>query len=49
VVEYLAARQWDVSVLPIREAHALNGFEFPDDEMTAMMAGLSYVSAVLKG
>jgi methyltransferase (TIGR00027 family) len=49
VVEYLAARQWDVSVLPIRVAHALNGFEFPDDEMTAMMAGLSYVSAVLKG
>jgi methyltransferase (TIGR00027 family) len=49
VVEYLAARGWDVSVLPMREAYALNGFEFPDDEMTAMMADLSYVSAVLKG
>jgi methyltransferase (TIGR00027 family) len=49
VVEYLAARDWDVSVLPMREAYALNGFEFPDDEMAAMMADLSYVSAVLKG
>jgi methyltransferase (TIGR00027 family) len=49
VVEYLTARGWDVSVLPMREAYALNGFEFPDDEMTAMMADLSYVSAVLKG
>jgi methyltransferase (TIGR00027 family) len=49
VVEYLAAKGWDVSVLPMREAYALNGFEFPDDEMTAMMADLSYVSAVLKG
>ena len=48
VVEYLAARGWDVSVLPMREAYALNGFDFPDDEMTAMMADLSYVSAVLK-
>jgi methyltransferase (TIGR00027 family) len=49
VVEYLAARGWDVSVLPMREAYALNGFDFPDDEMTAMMADLSYVGAVLKG
>ena len=49
VVDYLAARGWEVSVLGMREACALNGFEFPDDEMSAMFADLSYVSAVLTG
>ncbi len=49
VVDYLAARGWEVSVLPMREAYAANGFEFPDDEMSAIFADLRYVSAVLKG
>ncbi|TPG34367.1 class I SAM-dependent methyltransferase [Mycolicibacterium hodleri] len=49
VVDYLAARGWDVSVLGMREACAVNGFDFPDDEMSAMFADLSYVSAVLTG
>jgi methyltransferase (TIGR00027 family) len=49
VVEYLAERGWDVSVLTMREAYAVNGFDFPDDEMSAMFADLSYVSAVLEG
>ncbi|MBJ7341122.1 class I SAM-dependent methyltransferase [Mycolicibacterium sp.] len=49
VVDYLAARGWDVSVLGMREAFAVNGFDFPDDEMSAMFADLSYVSAVLTG
>jgi hypothetical protein len=33
----------------MREAHAVNGFEFHDDEMSKMFADLSYVSAVLGG
>jgi methyltransferase (TIGR00027 family) len=49
VVDYLAARGWDVSVLPTRDAYAANGFDFPDDEMSAMFADLRYVSAVLTG
>ncbi|MCW2513226.1 MAG: methyltransferase, putative, family [Mycobacterium sp.] len=49
VVEYLAERGWDVSVLTMREAYAVNGFDFPNDEMSAMFADLSYVSAVLGG
>jgi methyltransferase (TIGR00027 family) len=49
VVDYLAAHGWNVSVLPMREAYELNGFEFPDDEMSAIFADLSYVSAVLEG
>ena len=49
VVDYLGARGWDVSVLPMREAYELNGFDFPDDEMSAIFADLSYVSAVFTG
>jgi methyltransferase (TIGR00027 family) len=46
VIDYLASRGWDVSVTPMRDAHAANGFQFPDDEMTAAFSDLSYVSAV---
>jgi methyltransferase (TIGR00027 family) len=49
VVDYLALRGWDVSTLPMREGYAVNGFEFPDDEMSAIFADLTYVSAVLRG
>ncbi|MET0473260.1 MAG: class I SAM-dependent methyltransferase [Mycobacterium sp.] len=50
VVEYLAERGWDTSTLPTREGYAVNGFEFPeDDEMSAIFADLTYVSAVLRG
>jgi methyltransferase (TIGR00027 family) len=48
VVDYLAAAGWDVSTVSMRAAHEANGFEFPDDEMSAMLADLSYVSAVLR-
>jgi methyltransferase (TIGR00027 family) len=50
VVEYLAERGWETSTLPMREGYALNRFEFPDDdEMSALFADLTYVSAVLRG
>ena len=49
VIDYLGVHGWDVSALPTREAHAANGFEFPDDEMSAIFANLSYVSAALRG
>lgn len=49
VVDYLGARGWDVTALPSRDAHAANGFDFPDDEMSAIFANLRYVSAVLRG
>jgi methyltransferase (TIGR00027 family) len=49
VVDYLAKRGWDVSVLTMPDAYAANGFELPDDEMAAMFADLSYVSAILGG
>ena len=46
VTDYLASRGWDVSVTPMRDAHTANGFQFPEDEMTAAFSDLSYVSAV---
>ncbi|MDX1888301.1 class I SAM-dependent methyltransferase [Mycolicibacterium sp. 050158] len=49
VVDYLTARGWNVTVLSMREAYAVNGFEFTDDEVAGMFADLSYVSAVYEG
>jgi methyltransferase (TIGR00027 family) len=46
VIEYLTAHGWEVSAQTMQEAYSANGFEFPDDETTAMFANLSYVSAV---
>jgi hypothetical protein len=31
----------------MRDAHLSNGFEMPDDEMSAIFANLSYLSATL--
>ena len=47
-VSYLQERGWNVTALPMREAYAANGFEFPDDEMSRIMGDLSYVRAVLE-
>lgn len=48
-VEYLRARGWQVSALPIREAYAANDFEYLDDDMSRMLGDLRYVSAVFTG
>jgi methyltransferase (TIGR00027 family) len=47
VVEYLTSSGWEVSTLPMREAHESNGFEIPDDAMSALFSNLSYLSATL--
>jgi methyltransferase (TIGR00027 family) len=47
VVEYLTSHGWTVSSQTMEEAHAANGFEFPDSEATLVFRDLSYVSAVL--
>ncbi|MDT5066060.1 MAG: hypothetical protein QOK02_2215 [Mycobacterium sp.] len=47
VVDYLTATGWEVSTLPMREAHLSNDFEAPDDAMSAILANLSYLSARL--
>jgi methyltransferase (TIGR00027 family) len=47
--DYLSSLGWTVTVRTTEEAFAGNGFQLPDDELTATMAGNSgYLSAILK-
>ncbi len=48
VVDYLTTHGWQVTRHPARELYARNGFEFPEDEMTAAFGEMSYVAATLK-
>ena len=46
---YLQNLRWQVSVLRAADAYAANGFELPDDELTAFVgAGSGYLTAVLE-
>jgi hypothetical protein len=47
VVEYLSSLGWQGSALTMRDAHAVTGFEFPEDEAMTTFADLSYVRAEL--
>ena len=49
VPDYLTERGWTTSTLPMREGYARSGFEFPDDELSAIFGELTYISAVLTG
>jgi methyltransferase (TIGR00027 family) len=49
VIEYLTSHGWEVTARTAREMYARNGFEFPDDEMAAIFAEMSYVAATLNG
>ena len=48
VVDYLTDHGWRVTPHPARELYARNGFEFPENEMTAAFGEMSYVAATLK-
>jgi methyltransferase (TIGR00027 family) len=48
VVDYLTTHGWQVTPHPARELYARNGFEFPENEMTAAFGDMSYVDAALK-
>lgn len=47
VIEYLGQRGWQVSHRTVEQLHAANGFEYPDDEVSAAFADLTYLSAQL--
>jgi methyltransferase (TIGR00027 family) len=47
VVDYLTASGWRTTAQTTAELYAANGFTLPDDEMMAMFADMSYLSAVL--
>ena len=44
---YLTSKGWDVTIRSTREAYAVNGFEFPEDELTALAGDSGYLSATL--
>ena len=48
VVDYLTTHGWQVTPHPARELYAHNGFEFPEDEMSATFGEMSYVAATLR-
>jgi methyltransferase (TIGR00027 family) len=45
--EYLTSKGWVVTIRPSRKAYALNGFKFPEDELTALAGDSGYLSAIL--
>jgi len=47
VVDYLTDKGWTVSTLACREAHTVNGFDFPDSDVAAYFSEMSYVTAAL--
>jgi methyltransferase (TIGR00027 family) len=46
--DYLTSAGWDVTVRSMRKAYAVNGFTFPDDELTALAGDSGYLSAILR-
>ena len=47
IVEYLSQRGWQTSSQTVAELHAANGFVYPDDEVAAAFADVTYSSTVL--
>jgi methyltransferase (TIGR00027 family) len=45
--EYLTSEGWEVTIRPARKAYALNGFKFPEDELTALAGDSGYLTAIL--
>ena len=49
IIEYLSERGWQVSPRTAAELHADNGFDYPDDEVAAAFADMTYLHAALLG
>jgi methyltransferase (TIGR00027 family) len=47
IVDYLNQRGWQTSTRTVKELHAANGFTYPDDDVAAAFADVTYSSAVL--
>jgi methyltransferase (TIGR00027 family) len=48
VVDYLNTHNWEVTAHSAKDLYARNGFQFPEDELTATFGDMSYVAATLK-
>jgi methyltransferase (TIGR00027 family) len=47
ILDYLAQRGWQTSTHTVKQLHAANGFTYPDDDVAAAFADVTYTSAVL--
>lgn len=47
IVDHLNQRGWQTSTRTVAELHAANGFTYPDDDVAAAFADVTYTSAVL--
>ncbi|VBA58829.1 Putative S-adenosyl-L-methionine-dependent methyltransferase [Mycobacterium attenuatum] len=47
LIDHLSRQGWQPSSNTISELHQANGFEYPDDELAAVFADITYISAVL--
>jgi methyltransferase (TIGR00027 family) len=47
IIEHLTRDGWQVSHRTVAQLHAANGFVYPDDEVAAAFADVTYLSAVL--
>ena len=46
IVDYLAQRDWQTSCHTVKELHAINGFGYPEDDVAAAFADVTYTSSV---
>jgi methyltransferase (TIGR00027 family) len=46
--DYLTSTGWDVTIQSSQDAYAVNGFELPEHELTALEGDSGYLSATLK-
>lgn len=49
VVDHLNQRGWQTSSHTVAQLHAANGFAYPDDDVAAAFADVTYTSAVFRG
>jgi methyltransferase (TIGR00027 family) len=47
IVEYLTRRGWQVETTLVKDLHASNGFDYPDDDVAAAFGDVTYTTAVL--
>jgi methyltransferase (TIGR00027 family) len=47
IIDYLTRRGWQISSHTVKELHAANGFNYPDDDVATAFADVTYSSAVL--
>jgi methyltransferase (TIGR00027 family) len=48
ILDYVTRAGWQTSPLSVAELHEANGFVYPDDELAAAFADVTYASAILQ-